>query len=90
MEINDHIQIKKSLVLEKEKQIEEYRLEIKREYERKAMYLAETGGVIYKEVERIEKLIDRTFELKSKLEAEVKVLKNAILELVLYTPEPSK
>lgn len=87
MEKNDHIQIKKSLVLEKEQRIEELRLEIKREFERKAELIQLNNGVITKEVDTIVHNIDRAFDVKSKLQAEVKVLKNAILDLVLYTEE---
>lgn len=87
MESKDHIEIKKSLVLEKEQRIEELRLEIKREFERKAEIIQLNAGRITKEVDNINHNIDRAFDVKSKLQAEVKVLKNAILDLVLYTPE---
>lgn len=87
MESKVHIEIKKSLVLEKEEQIEKLRLEIKSEFERKSELIQINNGTITKEVENIERGIDRAFDMKSKLEAEVKVLKNAILDLVLYTPE---
>lgn len=87
MEKNDHIQIKKSLVLEKEQRIEELRLEIKSEFERKSELIQINNGAITKEVDNIAHSIDRAFDAKSKLQAEVKVLKNDILDLVLYAEE---
>lgn len=87
MDKNLHIQIKRDLVLEKEAQIEEFKKDIKKEYEDKANLLSTNSSVITKEIENIERHINRSFEAKAKLEAEVKVLKNAILDLVLYTPE---
>lgn len=81
---DEHIKIKKSLVLEKEQRIEELRLEIKSEFERKSELIQINNGAITKEVDNIAHGIDRAFDVKSKLQAEVKVLKNDILDLVLY------
>ena len=87
MESKVHIDIKKSLVLEKEKEIQELQLSIKNNFELKSELIQINNGTITKEVENLERSIDRAFEVKSKLQAEVKVLKNAILDLVLYASE---
>lgn len=85
MENSKHIEIKKNLVLEKEAQIESQRSAIKELFSNKTTLIEQNNGIVNKEVDEITHNINRLFDSKSKLEAEVKVLKAAILDLVLYS-----
>lgn len=85
MEKAKHIEIKKSLVLEKEALIESQRSAIKELFNNKTTLIEQNNGIVNKEVDEITHNINRLFDSKAKLEAEVKVLKAAILDLVLYS-----
>lgn len=84
MENSKHIEIKKSLVLEKEAQVQSQQLEIKNLFQKKTDLIEANNGIVNKEVDEISHSINRLFDSKAKLEAEVKVLKKDILNLVLY------
>jgi len=84
METAKSIEIKKSLVLEKEAIIESQRLEIKELFNKKTDMIQNNNGIVNKEVDEVTHNINRLFDSKAKFEAEVKVLKNDILNLVLY------
>ncbi len=83
MENNTHIQIKKTSVLNKESQINVLRTEIHNLFEKKTSLLQESSGIITKEVDQVQRDIDKKFDAKSTLESEVKVLRIQILDLVL-------
>ncbi len=83
MENNTHIQIKKTSVLHKESQINVLRTEINNLFEKKTSLLQESSGIITKEVDQVQRDIDKKFDTKSTLESEVKVLRIQILDLVL-------
>lgn len=62
---------------------EVHRVEIKNQYEVLNTMLQESGGIRTREVDDTYKNIDRLFGIKAKLEAEVRVLKNKLMESIL-------
>jgi hypothetical protein len=62
---------------------EVHRVEIKNQYEVLNTMLQESGGIRTREVDDTYKNIDRLFGIKAKLEAEVRVLKNKLMEIIL-------